>query len=52
MALLDLVLSPADADDQETTYRRIVANRAAEFSKQTFFIQVKTRADGVAGTTA
>ncbi|MDR7031402.1 substrate-binding domain-containing protein [Mesorhizobium sp. BE184] len=27
---LDLVLSPADADDQETTYRRIVANRQVD----------------------
>jgi LacI family transcriptional regulator len=27
---LDLVLSPADADDEETTYRRIVANRQVD----------------------
>jgi LacI family transcriptional regulator len=27
---LDLVLSPADSDDQETTYRRIVANRQVD----------------------
>lgn len=27
---LDLVLSPADADDQETTYRRIVANKQVD----------------------
>lgn len=27
---LDLVLSPADFDDQETTYRRIVANRQVD----------------------
>ena len=27
---LDLVLSPADADDEETTYRRIVANKQVD----------------------
>lgn len=27
---LDLVLSPADSDDEETTYRRIVANRQVD----------------------
>ena len=27
---LDLVLSPADADDEETTYRRVVANKQVD----------------------
>lgn len=38
---LDLVLSPADADDEETTYRRIVANKQVD----ALYISAPRRAD-------